>query len=55
MAKKHSFAKGLATGVLGTAATVQVPFSQLKKQLSNQKKRNWLSSKKTVKKQLAVA
>ena len=22
MAKKHSFAKGLATGVLGTAATV---------------------------------
>ncbi|EQC74445.1 hypothetical protein HSISS2_1446 [Streptococcus sp. HSISS2] len=55
MAKKHSFAKGLATGVLGTAATVAGAVFAVKKQLSNQKKRNWLSSKKTVKKQLAVA
>lgn len=54
MAKKHSFAKGVATGLLGTAATVAELFSQLRKQSSNQKKRNWLSSKKTVKKQLAV-
>ena len=54
MAKKHSFAKGVATGVLGTAATVAgAVFAKLKKLLSNQKKRNWLSSKKIVKKQLA--
>ena len=31
MAKKHSFAKGLATGVLGTAATVSGAVFAVKK------------------------
>lgn len=54
MAKKHSFAKGVATGLLGTAATVAGAVFAVKKTIIEPEKRNWLSSKKTVKKQLAV-
>ena len=54
MAKKHSFAKGLATGVLGTAATVAGAVFAVKKTIIEPEEKKLASSKKIVKKQLAV-
>ena len=55
MAKKHSFAKGLATGVLGTAATVAgAVFAVKKDNYRTRRKEIGFQSKKIVKKQLAV-
>ena len=54
MAKKHSFAKGVATGVIGTAATVAGAVFAVKKTIIEPEEKKLASSKKTVKKQLAV-
>lgn len=51
MAKKFAFAKGLATGVVATAATVAGAIFAVKKKLLNLKKKRLLSFKKIVKKQ----
>lgn len=55
MAKKHSFAKGVATGVLGTAATVAGAVFAVKKTIIEPEEKKRLSLKKIGKKQLADA
>lgn len=54
MVKKYQFVKGLATGVLATAATVAGAVFAVKKQLLILKKKKRLSLKKTAKKQRVV-
>ena len=49
------FAKGLVTGVAGTVAALAGAVYAFKKKVIDQKSKKQLSSKKTVKKQLAVA
>lgn len=53
MAKKFAFAKGLATGVVATAATVAGAIFAVKKKSLSLKKKRLLSFKKIVKKQPA--
>lgn len=50
MIKKYQFVKGLATGVLATAATVAGAVFAVKKQSLTLKKKKLLSLKKTAKK-----
>ncbi|AFM81817.1 signal peptide containing protein [Streptococcus troglodytae] len=50
MAKKHAFARGLATGVIGTAATVAGAVFAVKKTIIDPEEKKQLSLKKTVKK-----
>lgn len=54
MAKKHAFARGLATGVIGTAATVAGAVFAVKKTIIDPEEKKQLSLKKTVKKLLAA-
>lgn len=49
MIKKYQFVKGLATGVLATAATVAGAVFAVKKQSLTLKKKKLLSLKKTAK------
>lgn len=54
MAKKHSFAKGVATGLLGTAATVAGAVFAVKKTIIEPEKKKLAFIEENRKKQLAV-